>query len=68
LALLFSYCIFCSVTGGELFERIVEREQYKESEAAIVMKQLFAAIAYLHSLGIVHRDLKVCRDDFLEFN
>ena len=49
----------CRVTGGELFERIVEREQYKESEACIVMKQLFAAIAYLHSLGIVHRDLKV---------
>jgi len=47
------------VTGGELFERIVAREQYKESEAAIVMRQLFAAIAYLHSLGIVHRDLKV---------
>jgi len=52
------YLVMELVTGGELFERIVQREQYKESEAAIVMKQLFAATAYLHTLGIVHRDLK----------
>lgn len=47
------------VLGGELFERIVERESYSEHEAQQVMRQLFSAIDYLHSIGIVHRDLKV---------
>jgi calcium/calmodulin-dependent protein kinase I len=46
------------VTGGELFDRIVEREQFNETEAKEVMRQLFSAMAYLHNVGIVHRDLK----------
>lgn len=49
------------VRGGELFDRIVEREQFTEKQSAHVMKQLFQALSYLHSLGIVHRDLKVFR-------
>lgn len=48
------------VSGGELFDRIVEREQFTEAEARGVMQQLFDALSYLHDLGIVHRDLKVC--------
>lgn len=46
------------VSGGELFDRIVERDHFSEESAAKVMSQLFDAIAYLHNLGIVHRDLK----------
>eukprot|EP01125_Pyxidicula_operculata_P019835 TRINITY_DN721_c0_g1_i1.p1 TRINITY_DN721_c0_g1~~TRINITY_DN721_c0_g1_i1.p1 ORF type:complete len:340 (+),score=71.61 TRINITY_DN721_c0_g1_i1:175-1194(+) len=52
------YLVMELVTGGELFDRIVEREQYSERDAREVMKQLFNAIAYIHSKGIVHRDLK----------
>ena len=48
------------MTGGELFDRIVEREHFSEREAKEIMKQLFDAINYLHKAGIVHRDLKVC--------
>jgi len=52
------YMVMELVTGGELFERIVEREQYSEEDAKEVMRQLFDAIEYIHSKNIVHRDLK----------
>lgn len=52
------YLVMELVTGGELFDRIVEREQYSESDAKAVMRQLLSAIKYFHELGVVHRDLK----------
>eukprot|EP01121_Diplochlamys_sp_Union-15-3_P004030 TRINITY_DN139_c0_g1_i1.p1 TRINITY_DN139_c0_g1~~TRINITY_DN139_c0_g1_i1.p1 ORF type:complete len:395 (-),score=72.61 TRINITY_DN139_c0_g1_i1:61-1218(-) len=52
------YLVMELVTGGELFDEIVKRDQYSEKDARAVMKQLLSAIAYLHEIGIVHRDLK----------
>jgi len=46
------------VTGGELFDEIVNRGQYTEKDAAFVMGTLCNALDYLHKLRIVHRDLK----------
>jgi calcium/calmodulin-dependent protein kinase I len=46
------------VTGGELFDKIVELGSYSEKDAALLVSKIVSAIAYLHSLGIVHRDLK----------
>eukprot|EP00771_Trimastix_marina_P004004 gnl/Trimastix_PCT/730.p1 GENE.gnl/Trimastix_PCT/730~~gnl/Trimastix_PCT/730.p1 ORF type:complete len:348 (+),score=75.38 gnl/Trimastix_PCT/730:7-1050(+) len=46
------------VTGGELFDRIVEKGQYTEEDACNLMKDLVGAIKYLHERNIAHRDLK----------
>lgn len=46
------------VTGGELFDRIVEKGCYTESEASQLVRKIVSAIDYLHQLGICHRDLK----------
>ena len=52
-------CAYCRVTGGELFDRIVERGNYTEKDASQLVEQILKGVAYLHSLDIVHRDLKV---------
>ena len=44
--------------GGELFERIVEKESFTEKEAMKILKTMLYALQYCHSKGIIHRDLK----------
>jgi calcium-dependent protein kinase len=45
--------------GGELFDRVIERTRLTESDAAMAVWQMLLAINYLHSHGMVHRDLKL---------
>eukprot|EP00730_Choanoeca_flexa_P015092 TRINITY_DN6842_c0_g1_i2.p1 TRINITY_DN6842_c0_g1~~TRINITY_DN6842_c0_g1_i2.p1 ORF type:complete len:358 (+),score=111.52 TRINITY_DN6842_c0_g1_i2:224-1297(+) len=52
------YLILDYVSGGELFDRIVEEGNFTEADASRITKQMTEAIQYLHSKGIVHRDLK----------
>lgn len=47
-----------SVTGGELFDQIVQRGTYSERDAANVVRQILEAVEYMHNNGIAHRDLK----------
>lgn len=46
------------MSGGELFAKIVQKEQYLEGEAQKVVKTIAEVLFYLHSLDIAHRDLK----------
>lgn len=65
----------CRLEGGELFSRIQNKalngEVFDENggrrgvvltlpEARGVLRQVCAAVQFLHNLGIAHRDLKVC--------
>jgi len=52
------YVVLEYITGGELFDRIIELQRYTEGEAIKVVKQSLLALDHLHSKGFVHRDLK----------
>ena len=46
-------------SGGELFEYILNHKYLKESQACRLFAQLISGVDYMHSKGIVHRDLKL---------
>lgn len=46
------------LSGGELFDRIVEKESYSEKEASDTIRPIVDALRYCHGIGVIHRDLK----------
>ena len=46
------------IAGGELFERIIEKEYLEEKEAVQYLRQLIEGLQHMHSKNIVHLDIK----------
>ena len=52
------YLVMELVSGGDLFDGIAQVSNYTEHEAQFLVRDLSAAIYYLHSQRICHRDIK----------
>lgn len=48
------------ISGGELFDHILEQENkvFSEKQAKKYMKQLLEALNHMHSQNVAHRDIK----------
>ena len=47
------YIVLELAEGGELFDKIIEKTKFKESEAKLHFYQMASAICYLHSQVII---------------
>ncbi|GAX21660.1 hypothetical protein FisN_29Hh098 [Fistulifera solaris] len=52
------YLIFDLVSGGEMFDHLVDQGSYSERDAARLVREVASALAFLHGLGTTHGDLK----------
>lgn len=52
------YLILDLVSGGEMFEHLINYGAYSEADAARLMHEVASALAFLHGVGVTHCDLK----------
>ena len=52
------FIVMENICGGNLLNAINKMSKFSESMAKNIFKQLIETIKYLHSIGIVHRDIK----------
>ena len=45
--------------GKELMDALLEHGPYTETDVRVMMGSLLDAVAYMHSMGVTHRDLKL---------
>ncbi len=68
----FNYIVFELLRGGELFSRIKRYVYLDEEIAQLYFIQIVNAVSFMHSRGIIHKDLKpgmksVLFKDFAEY-
>jgi serine/threonine protein kinase len=46
------------ISGGEMFDHLVDQGAYSEADAARLIREVASALLYIHGLSITHGDLK----------
>jgi len=54
----FCFLVTELMTGGELFDRIIEKKTFSENEARNCCRCVLSALEYMHAQRVAHRDLK----------
>jgi calcium/calmodulin-dependent protein kinase (CaM kinase) II/calcium/calmodulin-dependent protein kinase I len=54
----FYYIVMEYMAGGDVFDRIIDMNNYTEKDARDLAKVLLEAVDYMHRKGIAHRDIK----------
>jgi len=52
------YLCFDECTGGNLFDRLDDKDFYREPDLVQLVRTIMNAVEYIHDCGIVHRNLK----------
>lgn len=52
------YVILDLVSGGELFDHLVEQGAYSEADAARLIREIASSLLFIHGLNLTHGDLK----------
>jgi len=57
-----AHCVYMVMelcSGGDLYKLLRVRKKFNEDEAKSLIAQILSGLSYLHSHGIIHRDLKL---------
>jgi serine/threonine protein kinase len=52
------YLVMELLSGGELFDRLIDKGAYSEEEAREALRSCVLAVHHMHMCGVMHRDLK----------